>query len=358
MKTRILMIFAIACIFLLMYVDQSYAITSLIDEAKENGLPYLTSVQVKSDVLKSDGKSMLVLQVDFHSKNNTGIWIDIKPVVEKQFISFNKAGFSIATGIDGPYGGEVKNQYRIQDYVEYDDSVFRLNSNESKQIPVFVQVPVEHLEKFKDEPLPILVGFELIDSNVLEKIPRDLEKLEIKSISSFGDRYSVDGSYELDEVSCSIPRGMTVDENCQIIRPSPYAQQQDGKEPDQVRCNHDLYRNYKKSDGTAFCASGHTLRELIHRGYAQSFDALSSATVSGQNNTVNQYCPASQDLVQWGWYAYDYPTDVVVTNIDLVFSAKENSHGVEFTFDKSTEGKSMIWVFVECNDSDTVGIVE
>ena len=168
----------------LAYVDQAYAITSLIDEAKEKGLPYLTSVQVQNDVLKLDDKSLLVLQVDFHSQNNTDIWVDIKPVIEKQFILYHKAGFSTATGIDEPYGGEVKNQHRIQDYVEYDDSVIRLNSNESKQIPVHVEVPAEYLGKFQNQPLPILVGFELIDSNVLEKLPRDLEKLEIKFESS------------------------------------------------------------------------------------------------------------------------------------------------------------------------------
>jgi hypothetical protein len=161
------------------------------------------------------------------------------------------------------------------------------------------------------------------------------------------------GSYELDEAQCSIPRGMTVDENCRVIQPSPHSQQQKGIEPEDVKCNHDLYRNYKKSDGTAFCASGHTLRELIHRGYAQRFDSIESSTISGQNNTVNEYCPASQELAQWGWYAYDYPTDVIVTNIDLVFSAKENSHGVEFTFDKTAEGKAMIWIFIECKDNLT-----
>jgi len=166
------------------------------------------------------------------------------------------------------------------------------------------------------------------------------------------------GSYELDGSICIGGPGIVVDENCVRIRPSPYTQQQDGIEPEKVRCNHDLYRSYKISDGTAFCASGYTLRELIHRGYAQGFDSLTSATVSGQNNTVNQYCPASQELIQSGWYAYDNPTDVILTNIDLVFSVKENSYGVEYTFDKPTDGKSMIWVFVECDDSfDTFEVI-
>ena len=168
----------------------------------------------------------------------------------------------------------------------------------------------------------------------------------------------VTGTYELDEPLCLGGSGMVWNENCVRIRPSPYAQQQDGIEPEKVRCNHDLYRSYKISDGTAFCASGYTLRELIHREYAESFDSLTSATVSGQNNTVSEYCPASQELVQSGWYAYEHPTDVILTNIDLVFSAKENSYGVEYSFDKPTDGKSMIWVFVECDSSfDTFEIV-
>ncbi len=157
---------------------------------------------------------------------------------------------------------------------------------------------------------------------------------------------------------CLDYRGAEVDENCNIIRPSPFSQQQNGIEPEKVKCNHDLYRSYKTSDGTAFCASGYAMRELIHRGYAQGFDSITSATVSGSNNVVNEYCPASQELIQWGWYAYKNPTDIVVTNIDLVYSAEEDSNGVEFTFEKPTEGKSMLWVFVECDDHfDTFEVI-
>lgn len=166
------------------------------------------------------------------------------------------------------------------------------------------------------------------------------------------------GIYELDEALCLGGPGMEFDEDCHRIRPSPYAQQQDGTEPEKVRCNHDLYRNYKISDGTAFCASGYAMRELIHRGYAQGFDSISSATISESKNTVNEYCPASQELLQWGWYAYKNPAEVVVANIDLIYSAEEDSQGVEFTFDNQTEGKSMIWIFVECDDSfDTFEII-
>ena len=52
------------------------------------------------------------------------------------------------------------------------------------------------------------------------------------------------------------------------------------------------------------------------------------------------------------------PKDIVVTNIDLVYSAEEDSNGVEFTFEKSTEGQSMLWVFVECDDHfDTFEVI-
>ena len=154
-----------------------------------------------------------------------------------------------------------------------------------------------------------------------------------------------------DEILCLGYRGGEVDENCNIIRPSPYKQQLAGTEPEDVRCNHDLYRSYKTSDGTAFCASGYTLRELIHRGYAEPFDSINSSTVSGQNTTVNEYCPSSQKLLQSGWYAYENPTDVTVSNIDLVYDSEEDSRGVEYTFYKMSQGKSMVWVFVECGDS-------
>ena len=154
-----------------------------------------------------------------------------------------------------------------------------------------------------------------------------------------------------DQVLCLGFRGGEVDENCNIIRPSPYSQQQEGIEPEKVRCNHDLYRSYKTSDDTAFCASGNSLRELIHRGYAEPFDSLTSATVSGPNTTVHEYCPSSQELVQSGWYSYENPTDVTVSNIDLVYDFEEDSHGVEYTFDKMTKGKSMVWIFAECDAS-------
>ena len=165
-------------------------------------------------------------------------------------------------------------------------------------------------------------------------------------------------SYELDKPLCLGGPGMEFDENCNRIRPSPYVQQQDGTDPQDVRCNYDLYRSYKTSDGTAFCASGYSLKELIHRGYAEPFDGLISAGISGPNNTVNEYCPASQELLQSGWYAYENPTDVILTNIDLVYSSEDDSHGVEYTFDSPTDDKSMIWVFVECDDSfDTFEVI-
>ena len=165
-------------------------------------------------------------------------------------------------------------------------------------------------------------------------------------------------SFELEDMFCSHPRGVQVDENCNVIRPSPYSQQKDGTTPEDVKCNRDLYRGYKISDGTAFCASGHALNELISRSYAFGFDSITSATVSGSNNVVNEYCPSSQELLQWGWYAYKNPTDIVVTNIDLVYSVEEDSNGVEFTFEKPTEGKSMLWVFVECDDHfDTFEVI-
>ncbi len=169
------------------------------------------------------------------------------------------------------------------------------------------------------------------------------------------------GSYELPEALClGGPGPWEVDENCQRVRPSPYSQQQDGVEPEQVKCNYDLYRSYKMSDGSAFCATGHTLRDLIHRGYAQAFDSIISATIDGPNSTVNEYCPPAQELLQWGWYAYKNPT-VTVTNIDLIQDSHNDSQGVEFTFDPINpeySDKSMIWVFVECDDRfDTFEVI-
>ena len=155
--------------------------------------------------------------------------------------------------------------------------------------------------------------------------------------------------YELDGTGCLGGQGMVLDENCRRVFPSPYKQQQDGIDPQKVRCNHGLYRNYKTSDGTAFCASGYTISKLIHRDYAMNFDSVNSAVIAMPNSTVKEYCPSSQQLLQWGWYPYDTPPNVINTNIDLIYNSEENSKGVEFTFDPKTNAKSMIWIFVECN---------
>lgn len=164
--------------------------------------------------------------------------------------------------------------------------------------------------------------------------------------------FDLTGSYELTEALCFGIRGMEVDENCQRVRPSPYSQQQNGIKPEQVKCNGDLYRSYKTSGGSAFCASGFALRELIHRGYAEAFDSIGSRTIGSPNDTATKFCPSGQKLTQWGWYGEKNP-DVIVTNIDLNYDSDEDSYGVEFTFDPinpETDGKSMIWVFVECDN--------
>lgn len=160
------------------------------------------------------------------------------------------------------------------------------------------------------------------------------------------------GSYELNEVWCSHPRGVQVDDDCKIIRPSPHEQQNDGTKPEQVKCNNDFYRSYKESDGTAFCASGYSINKLISRGFAQPFDATNSATIDKNGLTVKEYCPASQERLQWGWYGYVRNPQVINTNIDLVYDSDEDSYGVEFTFESKTDGNSMVWVFVECDDFD------
>ncbi len=162
------------------------------------------------------------------------------------------------------------------------------------------------------------------------------------------------GFYELPEALCLGGPGMVIDENCQRIRPSPYSQQQqDGVEPEQVKCNGDLYRSYKTSDGSAFCASGFALSELIYRGYAKAFDSVSSWIIDGTNFKATGSCPAGQELIQEGWYGEKNP-DVIDTNLDLNYDPDENSYGVEFTFDPvnnpQADHKSMIWIFVECND--------
>ena len=130
---------------------------------------------------------------------------------------------------------------------------------------------------------------------------------------------------------------------------APLKQIKAGIDPQKVRCNHGLYRNYKTSDGTAFCASGYTISKLIHRDYAMNFDSVNSAVIAMPNSTVKEYCPSSQQLLQWGWYPYDTPPNVINTNIDLIYDSEGDSKGVEFTFDPKTDVKSMIWVFVECN---------
>lgn len=170
--------------------------------------------------------------------------------------------------------------------------------------------------------------------------------------------FAQDDSYELDESLCLGGPGMEFDEDCHRIRPSPYVQQKEGTTPENIRCNHDLYRSYKTSDGTAFCVSGYSLKELIHRGYAQTFDSINSATIGMSGSIVKEYCPASQELLQWGWYGYVRNPEIINTNIDLVYDSEEDSHGVEFAFESKTDGKSMIWVFVECRENSELDTLE
>ena len=159
------------------------------------------------------------------------------------------------------------------------------------------------------------------------------------------------GSYEIEGL-CSHPRGVQVDENCKVVHPSPFDQQESGIKPEQVKCNNDFYRSYKKSDGVAFCATGYSINQLVNRGFAHAFDSINSATIGKNGLTVKEYCPASQELLQWGWYGQVPNPQIVNTNIDLVYDSDEDSYGVEFTFESNTDGKSMIWVFVECDDFD------
>lgn len=230
-------------------------------------------------------------------------------------------------------------------YVQLDFEAISLPKNSIGRIPVTITVdPALEYEKiflnvsFEGHTSQNFFKSGWTDSLILSLGPRDVISIMLDN----------------DDLLCTGIRGAEVDKHCNIIRPSPYSQQLDGVNSEQVKCNLDLYRGYKTSDGKAFCATGHALNQLIHRGYAQTFDSVTSASVYGTDFIVKEYCPASDEIIQWGWFGYDKNPKVINTNIDLIYNSEEDSQVVEFTFDSITDVKSMIFVFVECKDNSEI----
>jgi len=135
---------------------------------------------------------------------------------------------------------------------------------------------------------------------------------------------------------------------------SPLKQQQNGIAPNEIQCKKGLYRGFSESNGKAICATGYTISELIHRGWAESHTAISSATISSVGDGVRDYCPEGTQLLQGGWYApfTKYP-NVEQISMHELYDPQYDSQGIEFILnplnDPQTYGKTMIFVFVDCD---------
>lgn len=135
---------------------------------------------------------------------------------------------------------------------------------------------------------------------------------------------------------------------------SPLKQQKNGVPANEVECKDGLYRGFSESNGKAICATGYTIRELIHRGWAESHTAISSATISREGDGISEYCPEGTKLVQGGWHApfTKYP-HVEQIGVKELYDPENDSQGIEFILnplrDPETFGNTMIFVFVDCD---------
>jgi len=139
-----------------------------------------------------------------------------------------------------------------------------------------------------------------------------------------------------------------------IILP-PLKQQQNGVPADEIKCREGMYRGFSKSNGKAICATGYTLNKLIHRGWAESHTAISSATFDRPNAIVHDYCPPGTQLIQGGWYSTSKNPPVEVVSVEEIYAPENDAQGIEIIFNPTnnpeTDGKSMIFVFVDCDST-------
>jgi len=135
---------------------------------------------------------------------------------------------------------------------------------------------------------------------------------------------------------------------------TPLKQQKNGVPANKVECRDGLYRGFSESNGKAICATGYTISELIHRGWAESHTAISSATISRAGDAVRDYCPEGTQLTQGGWYVpFEKNPHVEQVSVHELYDPEYDSQGVEFILnplsDLETYGKTMVFVFVDCD---------
>ncbi len=94
----------------------------------------------------------------------------------------------------------------------------------------------------------------------------------------------------------------------------------------QLECG--LYRGFSESNGKAICATGYTLSQLIHRGWAESHTAISSWTIDSPNNMVQDYCPSGTELVQGGWYSTSKDPPIEFLSAQEVYDVEEDSQRI------------------------------
>ena len=140
-----------------------------------------------------------------------------------------------------------------------------------------------------------------------------------------------------------------------IPNDSPLKQQKNGVPANEVKCKEGFYRGISKSTDKAVCVTGYTLNELIHREWAHPHTSISSSTVSGTGDVINEYCPEGAELLQGGWYSTKRNPPVQEVSTKQIYDPQYDSQGIEITFDfledSQTYGKSMIFAFVDCDTS-------
>lgn len=161
--------------------DFSIGMINHFDNAQSEGTPYLTATQIPPhQKLSRDHPTIALLDVTMTATKYSGSWAIVKPVVMCQYSTFNEEGLLGTATTNKPCTVENQHKNTIvkSNYVKpLMDTIF-LKANQSVVLPVEIQVPEIHLEKFRDTPFEIIVGFELLDSN-FEKLPRQINKIEV-----------------------------------------------------------------------------------------------------------------------------------------------------------------------------------
>ncbi|AJM93046.1 hypothetical protein [Nitrosopumilus piranensis] len=151
------------------------------DRAQEQGMPYLSVKQLNNPKLTNDGSTIVILEVDMQSSKYSGSWAILEPVVNCQYASFKDEILGQAYMVEPcTIQNQHKNTIVKSEYVKPLQDKIYIKANYPILLPVEIDVPEEHLDKFQNVPFEVKIGFKMLDSN-FEKLPKQIDMIEIYS---------------------------------------------------------------------------------------------------------------------------------------------------------------------------------